>query len=263
VQRFASMLRETVLGLDALPPSVCPNDETVVSCWFRDEGRRREDLLLAISRIAPIRVVGRRPPKPLRPGSAEHAAEWFFAASRASFRRLLEKTAAWQPSQRRIALVGAVARIRPPVPGERLRIRWEKSGKKALEVVLHAGDGAEDRHIVEGFRRYLRELGLRPHHDRMVFARNLAFLALKADAGEALDVARFAFVRLVREMPRLRVRGPIPYGSVGLGARSPFAVPSTVRLTENVAPHLFPLPHTPIEGPGYAFGGASVGRPET
>ena len=29
LQRFASMLRETVLGLDALPPTTCPNDEAV------------------------------------------------------------------------------------------------------------------------------------------------------------------------------------------------------------------------------------------
>lgn len=257
------MLRETVLGLDALPPSVCPNGEAVASFWFREEGRRRDDLLQAMGRITPIRVVGSRLPKPLRPGSAEYAAEWFLATSRASFRLLLEKTAAWRPSQRRIALVGAVARITPPIPGERVRVEWTKSGKKALEVVLHAGDGLEDRHIVKGFRRYLGELGLQPHRDRVLFARSLAFVGLKADAREALDVARFAFVRLVREMPRLRVRGPTPQGSSGLGARSPFAVPSPVRPTENVAPHLFPLPHTPIEGPRCTSGGASVGRPET
>ena len=58
------MLRETVLGLDTLSLSLCPNDEAVVSFWFRREGRRRDDLLRAMSRIAPIRVVGSRTPGP-------------------------------------------------------------------------------------------------------------------------------------------------------------------------------------------------------
>ena len=241
VHRFKSMLWQTVLGLDALPPSVCPNDEAVVSFWFRQEGRHRDDLLHAMRRIAPIRVVGSRPP---RPGPSECAAEWFLAGSRATFRQLLEATVAWRPSQRRIALVGAVARITPPVPDERLRVQWVTSRKNPLEVVLHAGDGAEVRHIVEGFRRYLWELGLRPRGDRVLFTRRFAFLGLKADAGEALDVARFAFVRLVREMPGLRLRRPTSQGSSGLGGLSLFGVPSRVHPTENAAPHPLPPPPT-------------------
>ncbi len=203
--RGVSMLRETVRGLDALPPSVCPNDEVVVSFWFRREGRRRADLLRAMSRIAPIRVVGSRSPRPMRPGSPECAAEWFVAASRSSFRQLLEEMAGWRPSRRRGELWDAVARVALPVPDERVRARWTEPGKKALEVVLHAGDRAEDRHVVDGFRAHLRDLGLQPRRDRVLFAGSLAFLGLQADADEALDVARFAFVRAVWEMPGLRV----------------------------------------------------------
>lgn len=130
VQRFASMLRETVFGLDALPPSVCPNDEAVVSFWFRHRGRPPEDLLRVMGRIAPIRLVGSRPPKPVQPGSSECAAEWFVAATRASFQRIQQGAAAWRPSQRRAAVVGAVVRVTPPVPNERLRVRWTKPEKR-------------------------------------------------------------------------------------------------------------------------------------
>ena len=259
VQRFASMLRETVFGLDALPPSVCPNDEAVVSFWFRHRGRPAEDLLRVMGRMAPIRLVGSRLPNPVRPGSSECAAEWFVAATRASFRRVQQGVAAWRPSQRRAAVVGAVVRVTPPVPNQRLRVRWTEPEEKALEVVLHAGNGAEDRHIVEGFRRYLRKLDLWPYCDRVLFARRLAFWGLKADAREALDVARFAFVRMVREMPRLRLRRPTPPDLGYLRSMSLFGVLSPPSPTEDAAPHLLRLPPTPIEGPGCAFSGASVG----
>ena len=232
VHRFASILREAVRELDALPESLCPNDEVVVSFWFRREGRPQEDLLLAMSRIAPVRVVGSRLPEPMPSASAESAVEWFVAGSRASFRRISEEAATWRPSQQRAALAGTVARVTPPVPTERVRTRWEESGMKALEVVLHAGEGAEDRHVVEGFRRYLGELDLRPHRDRVLFAGRLGFLGLIATAEEALEIARFAFVRVVREMPRLRPRRqtglnrmtlpeiPMPGASVfGIGKR--------------------------------------------
>ena len=260
--RGVSMLRETVRGLDAFPPSVCPNDEVVVSFWFRREGPRQEDLLRVMSRIAPIRVVGSRTPKPTPPESSEWAAEWFVAASRVSFRRLLEETAAWRPSQRRAALVGTVARITPPIPDERVRVRWTESGRKALEVVLHAGDGEEDRHVIEGFRRYLRDLGLRPHRDRVLFAGRLAFVGLTATAEEALEVARFAFVRVVREMPRLRLRRPNPPGLGDLRSVSSFGVPSPAYPTEHASLRLLPRPPAPSQGTRCACDRASAGQPE-
>jgi hypothetical protein len=247
LQRFASMLRETVLGLDALSPSLCPNDEAVVSFWFRHEGRRREDLLRAMSRIASFRVVGRRPPGPA-PASPDSAFEWFVAGSRASFRLTSKEAAVWRPSERRAALVGAVARITPPVPTEWVRIRSGESGRKALEVVFHAREGAEDRHVVEGFRRYLREIGLRPHRDRVLFAGGFAFVGLSATVEEALEVARFSFVRVVREMLRLRIRRP---GPPRLGERrsmSPFGVLSPVYPTDHAAPHLLSRPPVPSQG---------------
>ncbi|MCY4431019.1 MAG: hypothetical protein OXC11_11600 [Rhodospirillales bacterium] len=221
--RVVTMLRETVLELDSLPASLCPNDEAVVSFWFR-EGRHPQDLLRAMSRIAPIRVVGSRLGAAKRAGSSEGPTEWFAAASRRSFPLLLAGVAAWRPSRWRAELLGAVAHITPPVPEERVRFRWTGPEKQSLEVVLHAGDGAEDRHIVEGFRRYLRKLDLRPYRDRVLFAGRLAFLGLTATAEEALEVARFSFVRTVREMPRLRLRRPTPPSLGYLQSVSSFGV---------------------------------------
>ena len=260
VRRFNSMLREAVRGLDALPQSACPNDEAVVSFWFRHQGRLQEDLLRAMSRIAPVRVVGSRTPEPMPPELPESAAEWFVAGNRASFRLISEEAAVWRASQRRAALVGTVARITPPVPGERVRVRWGESGKKALEVVLHARDGAEDRHIVEGFRRYLRELGLRLHRDRVLFAGTFAFVGLTATAEEALEVARFSFVRVVREMPRLRLRGPNRPGLGDLRSASSFGVLSPAYPTEHAAPHLLPCPPAPSQRTRCAYDRA--GQPE-
>ena len=223
-----------------------------MSFWFRRKGLRQEDLLRAMSRIAPIRVVGSRPPRPMQPGSPDCAAEWLVAASRSSFGRPSEGRAGWLPSRRCLAVWDAVTRIAPPVSEERVRARWTESGKKALEIVLHASDGAEDRHIVEGFWRYLRDLGIRPHPDRVLFAGGLAFLSLDADAHQALEVVRFALVRVVREMPRLRVRRTNPPGSGDLRSVSPFGVPSRAHPTEDAAPHLLALPPTPTGGCRYA-----------
>ena len=208
--RFASTLREAVVALEGLPASACPNDEAVLSFWLRPARRIRENLMREARRVAPFRTIGSRAPR-ARPGDSLDLfpEECYVAGRRTDFRRLADKVGAARSIRRRAATLEAVLRIAAPTPKERVRVGWGKGEPKAIEVVLHADNGVADRPIVEGFRAYLGNLGLRPHRDRILVGGGLGFLSLRATEADAHEIARFAFVRVIRDMAGLRpLTGP-------------------------------------------------------
>ena len=174
--------------------------------------RIRENLIREARRFAPFRTIGSRAPR-ARPGDSPDLfpEECYVAGRRTDFRRLADQVGAARSSRRRAETLEAVLRIAAPTPKERVRVGWGKGEPKAIEVVLHADNGVADRHIVEGFRAYLGNLGLRPHRDRILVGGGLGFLGLRATEADAHEIARFAFVRVIRDMAGLSaLDGSIP-----------------------------------------------------
>ena len=81
---------------------------------------------------------------------------------------------------------------------------------------MHAHPGAEDAFILEGFEAYLRTLDIRLDLDkRRFFAEGLCFLPLRVPRQVAVEVVKFSFLRLAREMPRLRQFRPLMRATPG------------------------------------------------
>ena len=86
------------------------------------------------------------------------------------------------------------------------RVRQARSRGRAIlwEVVLHANALPDSDFVVEGFRKYLGDLGISVDLDERLYAEGLCFLPLRASKSEIIEVAKFSFLRVAREMPRLR-----------------------------------------------------------
>ena len=212
-RRLTSMLAITTKELDALPESACPGGEAVASVTLHPEYCARNHFPVKILRAAELRVVGSRPRR-IRPEKRSRrrkpeeapTTRLFVAGRRSSFRRIAEEMPRLDEEDAVSGDLPAIESVSALTARERIR-RLRGEGTLPLEVVLHASEEPEDRFILAGFRSYLEELGLDPHF-RRIFVGRLCFLPLRANASQAREVARFSFVRVLREMPRLQMNFP-------------------------------------------------------
>src|SRR5262249_34592382 len=109
--------------------------------------------------------------------------------------------------------VRRVEAIRAPQNDEKIRGLPDEVSELGeellLEVVLHASETPEADYILSGFGEYVRSLGATPDFDRRLYAGGLCFLPVEAPLGVVRQLARFAFLRLARPMPKLRSVAPI------------------------------------------------------
>lgn len=99
--------------------------------------------------------------------------------------------------------------LRVPQAEDRMRFPSAESRENAeevlLEAVLHTGRGKRMHQLVlDGFEAYLEDLSLKADFDRMFETESLCFLPLQAPRSQVRDVAEFTFLRVLREMPKLR-----------------------------------------------------------
>ena len=85
--------------------------------------------------------------------------------------------------------------------------------------MLHAHPVAEDKFILEGFEAFVETLNLTLNLDkRRFFAEGLCFLPLRVPREVAAEVVKFSFLRLAREMPRLRQFRPVARATPGFSS---------------------------------------------
>ena len=214
--RLASMLERTVAELDALPANACPDGETVASITLHPEYYAKSHFPGRFLRSADLRAVGSRPRR-VRPDKRSRGREpeealttqLFVAGKRSSFRRIARETPERKPDAAGSSELPTIERVSAFAAEERLRALPEGEGRLPIEVVLHASEDPSDRFILASFHDYLEELGLDPPSRHIFFAQRLCFLALRASALQAREVARFSFLRVVRAMTRLRPTLPV------------------------------------------------------
>ena len=218
-RRLAPMLANVASAFDALPARACPNGEAVASITLHPEYYAKSHYPSGFLRSGGLRAVGSRartvrPEKRSRNREPEKAVttELFVAGSRTSFRQLANQVPHWRPDSTGAGHLSAIERVSAFDAADRIRSLAEGRRALPLEVVLHASEGPRDRFILAAFEGYLRDLGLAPDLDRIFFAGKLCFLRLHATPQQARDVARFSFLRVVREMPRLRTTRPVLRG---------------------------------------------------
>ncbi|MGD9714074.1 MAG: S8 family peptidase, partial [Thermomicrobiales bacterium] len=217
--RLAPMLSDAVAAFDSLPPRACPNDETVASLILNPEYVAKSYYPEALLRAFELRAVGshaaRIKPEKRSKGRVpveKPTTELYVAGSRRKFREMLNVLpsvaesglAEMLPAVEQFAKIPARRKIKP--------IGGGPNNVVTLEVVLHASEAKSNGFILEGFQAYVKSLGLKVDMDRRLHAGSLCFLSLKAPQSLISEVAEFSFLRVVRQMPRLRLLEPILRG---------------------------------------------------
>ncbi|WP_158853157.1 S8 family peptidase [Saccharothrix deserti] len=220
IARLTPMVSTTSQELTSLPDSACPDDEavgviTLHPQWIAKSYHPQQLLMEFNLRQVGSRPVEIQPEKWSRQGEPEISptTDIFVAGKRSSFD-------AWAESLTESALdLGQAAReqlrrlevVRAPVATERLRVNEFTPGGEGqlLEVVLHASESASSNYILSAFEQYALALGARPHFERRLHAGGLCFVPVEGGDAELVELAKFAFLRVARPMPRMRELPPI------------------------------------------------------
>ena len=217
--RLIPMLQSAAVSLEALPEKACPGGQAVASVMLHPEYYAKSHYPGGFLREAGLRTVGSRsrtitPEQRSRGREPKETVttELFVAGARDSFHRLADQVPSWPVGSPAAKQLTAIEKVSTLEAEERMRPLKKVRGRLPLEIVLHASESRRDRFILAGFKAYLEELELEPDLERIFFAGQLCFLRLRATAREAHQVARFSFLRVLREMPKLRTVHPVLRG---------------------------------------------------
>ncbi len=92
--------------------------------------------------------------------------------------------------------------IKPLSVSDKLMPILTKNDRLMFEAVLHAS--ADESYLVDGFKKYLDSLKDGSIISDLIYSKGLCFLSIEAQKAKAHDIAEFSFLRVLREMPKLR-----------------------------------------------------------
>jgi len=244
VLRLTPMLSATSSILDNLPSTACPRGEAVGVIALHPQWIAKSYHPQQLLKEFDLRQVGSRPveiqpekwTKQVEPELAP-TTELFVAGPRASFENWSSTLSGGgsRMSQNAREQLRRIELVRAPTASERLRIDAESSSIEGqlLEVVLHASESASSNYILSAFNEYALNLGARPHFERRLHAGGLCFVPVEAGQADINELARFAFLRVARPMPRLREIQPIERAMP-----SPSSQPCALPTEDSVDPDL-------------------------
>ena len=214
--RIVPMMEAAVATLDAIPERACPRGEAVVSLILHPEYLAKSYFPGGLLRASGLRNIGSRA-RTIRPQQRSLdrepqlavTTELFVAGTRSSFHRLGDQVPHWTPKSPGANQLPAIERVSVPSAEERIRPLSPGEGAAPIEVVLHASENRSDRFILAAFQEFAEDLDLEPDLDHIFFAGKLCFLRLRATATQAREVAQFSFLRVLRDMPKLRTINPV------------------------------------------------------
>lgn len=219
-ERLTPQIRQAALAISELPAAACPREYAVAVMTLHPEYIARSYHPSRLLSAVGLEAVGSRPrklsPDKWRPKSEltkakrpppeeAEGVDLFVAGKRAKFQQFANVLQTWTENVEGAGQLFEVERFRAAIPSDRLRPLQTDAKEPLLEVVLHVPESF----VVESFEAYLATLQLKADMDRRYEAGSLCFMPLRSPRELLEEVARFAFLRVVREMPRLRPLRPV------------------------------------------------------
>lgn len=225
-QTLAPRITETARELDELPDEVCPRDQAVALLTLHPAYLAKSyypaDLLRAYGletigsrarEVSPRRWTRKKPPE------SAVTSELFVAGRRSQFRDLATRVERLTESAPGADDLIKIEDFRTQPAEEKLKPLHSGDEEPLLEVVLHAQPIQEDAFILDGFEAYVDTFGIKLNLDkRRFFAEGLCFLPLRVPRDVAPEVVKYSFLRLAREMPRLRQFRPVARATPGFSS---------------------------------------------
>jgi hypothetical protein len=199
--RLAPRIREVADEIRQLPAAACPRNESVAAVTIHPSYLAKSYFPRGLFDTIGVKAVGSRPKQVVpekgakkivkrRPQASSATAELFVMGSRENFQRWAQNVSSWSEG-----LAGAVELVRIEdvhfiEPEERIRPMRSANENPLLEVVLHRSDD----YVLEGFRAYLRDLGVRIDLDQRITVRELCFMPVRVPVELHEDMAKFSFL---------------------------------------------------------------------
>jgi hypothetical protein len=214
-ERLAPMLARAVRGIDHLPDNACPGDRAVATVTLNPEYIAKSYFPDKLLETVGLQAVGSRPRrvKPERRSKGRDpeetiSTELFVMGPRSAFRAWRTSLPQWDEDLRGADELATIEQVAAPTPQDKIKGRLPKSGTTVFEAVLHGDAGTKKAGVVSLFEEYLEEIGIPQKLDRRFSVGGLRFVALQAPVDLADNIATFAPVRALRQMPGLRVMRP-------------------------------------------------------
>lgn len=221
--RLAPLVANVSTAVDALPPEACPDDQAVsvvtihpqfIAKSYFPTGLFREVGLEPVGsrtrRVEPERWTRRGPPEPIE------TTEIFVSAPRRAFREWSSTLPNWSVTTPGASDLPRIEGVSVDTPEHKLRFIRSKKKDFYLEVVLHASHTQHS--VLDAFRTYLELLAIEGDLERRIHAGRLCFIPVRSSATQLRDLASFAFLRVAREMPKLRRLAPLRTISIPAGS---------------------------------------------
>lgn len=213
--RVAPMLERAVKSIDLLPAAACPDDKAVASVTLNPEYLAKSYYPAELFRSAGLTAVGSKPRRITpqgrskgRPPEETVTTELFVMGTRENFRRWSRSVPGLNEGSRVSNDLMTVEEVAAPAVRDKIKGTLPESGDAVLEVVLHVDALGGDHFMLPAFRRYIAGLGIDQELERKFYAGGLCFVELDAPVQLVEQIATFAPVRALREMPKLRILRP-------------------------------------------------------
>lgn len=219
VARLAPRVADLSRDLNELPPGATPNNQAVAVVTLHPQWIAKSYHPQQLLNSYDLRQIGSRPstvqperwtrkidPEPVPTTNLYLAGDRRAFANWASDMDMAPESVNVQ--------IHRLEDIRSPDSGERVRgldqVSDSDRGDDLLfEVVLHASEDPEANFILRGFEQYAESLGVSVDMSRRLHAGGLCFVPVRAELENIPALTEFAFLRVLRPMPHLRVGNPI------------------------------------------------------
>lgn len=223
IKALMPLFAKAVESVEELPPQACPGDRAVAAVtlhpaylaksYFPETLLRQANLTAIGSKakeVVPRNVLAKeaekaRTKKKEPPPPGQCATQLFVAGKREDIAALPQRLTQAKDGTALAADIVKIEDFRIPSAWERVRLRPGEDEELLLEVVLHTTRSRKMQQLVfDGFEAFANTLELEPDFDRRFESDGLCFLSMRAPRERVVRVAEFAFLRVAREMPRLR-----------------------------------------------------------
>lgn len=219
-------------ALDALPDEACPGDFGVARLMMNPSYIARSFFPVALLRSVGLESVGSRTVKVTPDGWTKKGeprecttTELFVAGKRQVFHALQNWAHEVEPETEEALDLAHIEQFSAFEPEERI---VSLGGKKDrfFEVGLHLLPDESHLFVQRAFGRFAKHVDVKVYVDLGFTAGNLWFVPAQGQADDIERLAQFAFVRVIRPMPKLRGMRPVHRsGEVSVGCSLPVEQP--------------------------------------
>lgn len=214
-KRISGMLNDTIHELDVLPDDVYPHDQAIVSVTLNPEYIAKSYYPQQLFNDVGLQIVGSKPEfvtpeKKSGDRIPEEAltTELFARASRSALRNWNNSIASWSgdnPAENSIQNIEKLGFIGIE---RKLKGNYPDDGIVQLEVVLHLDEIEAYTTMFPAFESFMKSRGIVYKLGKSFFVKGLTFVELETESRFVDEIALFSLVRVLRQMPTLRMLRP-------------------------------------------------------